>query len=76
MSRWSYAAKAADTLVVEARSADVALACAFFSFAEYDAALIAERRAAGLYGPKRGRWRFATLAAVLLGLATVIILIV
>jgi hypothetical protein len=33
------------------------LACAYSSSAEYDAALIAERRAAGVYGPKRHRKR-------------------
>ena len=31
------------------------MACAYSSSAEYDAALIAERRAAGVYGPKRQR---------------------
>jgi DNA invertase Pin-like site-specific DNA recombinase len=63
-------------LVVEASSAGVALACVFSTSAEYDAALIAERRAAGFYGPKRRGRRFATLAAVALALATIIILVV
>ena len=36
-----------------AARAGAALACAYSSSAEYDAALIAERRAAGVYGPKR-----------------------
>ena len=36
-----------------AARAGAALACAYSTSAEYDAALIAERRAAGVYGPKR-----------------------
>ena len=76
MSRWSDAAQAADILVSEANSAGLALACAFSSSAEYDAALIAERRAAGIYGPKRGGRRLVTFSAVALALATLILLIV
>jgi len=38
-----------------AERAGLALACPFSSSAEFDAALIAARRAAGVYGPKRGR---------------------
>jgi hypothetical protein len=53
------------------------LACAYSSSAEFDAALIAERRAAGIYGPKRHRKRnLATAAAVAAGLAVIIFLIV
>ena len=36
-----------------AERAGDALACAYSSSAEFDAALIAERRAAGIYGPRR-----------------------
>jgi hypothetical protein len=60
-----------------AERAGAALACAYSSSAEYDAALIAERRAAGVYGPKRHRKRkLATAAGVAAGLAVIIFLIV
>jgi len=60
-----------------AERAGAALACAYSSSAEYDAALIAERRAAGVYGPKRQRKRMlATAAGVAAGLAVIIFLIV
>ena len=53
------------------------MACAYSSSAEFDAALIAERRAAGIYGPKRYRKRrLATAAGVVAGLAVIIFLIV
>lgn len=60
-----------------AERAGAALACAYSSSAEYDAALIAERRAAGIYGPKRHcKRRLATAAGVAAGLALIIFLIV
>lgn len=60
-----------------AQRAGAALACAYSSSAEFDAALIAERRAAGVYGPKRHRKRkLATAAGIAAGLAVVIFLIV
>jgi hypothetical protein len=60
-----------------AERAGAALACAYSSSAEYDAALIAERRAAGVYGPKRQRKRMlATAVGVAAGLAVIIFLIV
>lgn len=60
-----------------AERAGAALACCYSSSAEFDAALIAERRAAGVYGPKRHRkQRFATVAGVVAGLAAIILLIV
>jgi hypothetical protein len=60
-----------------AQRAGAALACVYLSSAEFDAALIAERRAAGVYGPKRYRKRkLATLAGVAAGLAVIIFLIV
>jgi hypothetical protein len=46
-----------------AERAGVALACAFSNSAEFDAALIAARRAAGVYGPRRHRRRMLTTAA-------------
>ena len=60
-----------------AARAGAALACAYSTSAEYDAALIAERRAAGVYGPKRHRKRMlATAAGVTAGLTLIIFLIV
>jgi len=44
---------------------------------EYDAALIAERRAAGVYGPRRYRkQRLATAAGVAVAVAAIILLVV
>ena len=60
-----------------AARAGAALACTYSTSAEFDAALIAERRAAGVYGPKRHRQQMlATAAAVAAGLAVIILLIV
>ena len=65
------------SLQVYARSAGAALACAFSSSAEYDAALIAERRAAGVYGPKRRRKRMlVTAGGIAAALAVIVLLIV
>jgi hypothetical protein len=69
----------ADSIALEvyAERAGAALACAFSSSAEFEAALIATRRAAGVYGPRRYRRRFiiaacAIVAAVfLVGLSVV-----
>jgi hypothetical protein len=66
----------ADALALEdyARRAGAALACAFSNSAEYDAALIAERRAAGIYGPRRRRRQLlGTTAAIALALAVLLI---
>jgi hypothetical protein len=75
----SYAARPEadlDLLKAHATRAGAALACAFSSSAEFDAALIAERRAAGVYGPRRYRkWRLAMAARALAGLVAVVILI-
>ena len=60
-----------------AERAGAALACAYSSSAEFDAALIAERRAAGIYGPKRHRKQMlVTAAGIAAGLAVIIFLIV
>jgi hypothetical protein len=60
-----------------AERAGAAMACVYSSAAEYDAALIAERRAAGVYGPRRHRkQRLATAAGIVAGLAVIILLIV
>ena len=58
-----------------AEGAGAALACAYSSSAEFDAALIAERRAAGVYGPKRHRKQMlVTAAGVAAALAVIILL--
>jgi hypothetical protein len=64
-------------LALVAERAGAALACAYSSSAEYDAALIAERRAAGVYGPKRHRKQMlVTAAGIAAGLAVIVFLIV
>lgn len=70
----------ADVLQLEAYAerAGAALACAYSNSAEFDAALIAARRAAGVYGPRRHRRRrmLATVAGVAAGLAFAAFLII
>ena len=69
----------AQVLALEAYAQDAgaAMACAYSSSAEYDAALIAERRAAGVYGPRRYRTqRLATAAGIAAALAVIVFLIV
>lgn len=68
----------ADVLALEAYAerAGAALACVYSSSAEFDAALIAQRRAAGVYGPRRHRkQKLMTAAGVAAGLAVIIFLI-
>jgi len=73
MSRMSLAGRTAPetvTLEAYAERAGTALACVFSNSAEFDAALIAARRAAGVYGPKRQRWQMLmTVLGVVAGLA-------
>jgi hypothetical protein len=65
------------SLELYAKVAGAALACDYSSSAEYDAALIAERRAAGVYGPKRHRkQQLAAIAGIAAGLAVILLLIV
>ena len=60
-----------------ATRAGAALACAYSSSAEFDAALIAERRAAGVYGPKRRRKQMlVTAAGIAAGFAVIALLII
>ncbi|KQZ00942.1 hypothetical protein ASD45_08765 [Pseudolabrys sp. Root1462] len=67
------ASAAALSLEAYAEQAGVALACAYSSSAEFDAALIAERRAAGVYGPKRQRRQMLIAGAgVAAGLAVIV----
>lgn len=69
---------AADVRALEAYAerAGAALACAFSNSAEFDAALISARRAAGVYGPRRHRKQMlVTIAGVAAGLAVIVFLI-
>lgn len=64
------------TLEAYAEGAGAALACTYANSAEFDAALIAARRAAGVYGPKRQRRQMlVTLAGLAAGIAVVVWLI-
>ena len=57
-----------------AACAGFALACSYANSNEYEAALIAARRKAGRYGPKRGAWK-GRIAAIAAGLLAVVVLI-
>jgi hypothetical protein len=59
-------------LDANAAGAGSALACAFSSSAEYEAAIIAARRAAGVYGPKR-QHRHLLLAALALSVMVALV---
>jgi hypothetical protein len=68
-----------DLIALEAYAerAGAALACAYSSSAEFDAAVIAARRAAGVYGPRRHRKpMLVTAAAIAAGLTIIVLLIV
>jgi hypothetical protein len=56
--------------------AGFALACCYANSNEFEAELIAARRKAGVYGPKRGSWpgRIAAIAVGLLALVALILL--
>jgi hypothetical protein len=75
----SHGSSLAQSVALEgcALSAGAALACAFSSSDEYEAALIAKRRAEGRYGP-RAQWRrtIAGAAAIAVALAVVIAFVV
>jgi hypothetical protein len=64
----------AHAVALEAAAAHAgdALACVYSSSAEYDAALIRARRAAGVYGPKRTRRHILLSAVALLTAATAV----
>ncbi|MEJ2625743.1 MAG: hypothetical protein P8Z80_14735 [Pseudolabrys sp.] len=67
-----------DILALEARAAHagLALACSYSNSAEFDAALIAARRAAGVYGPRRHRRQIlAAIAGVAAGLTVLLLAI-
>ncbi|MBV9348660.1 MAG: hypothetical protein JOZ70_08965 [Pseudolabrys sp.] len=64
------------TLEAIAARAGAALACSFSNSDEYNAALIAERRAAGIYGPRRHRRHMIVSAAgVSAGLAFLLLIL-
>lgn len=59
-----------------AERAGAAWACSFATSDEFDAAIIAERRAAGVYGPRRARRQlFQTVSGVIAGVGAVALLI-
>jgi hypothetical protein len=58
-----------------AERAGAAWACTYSTSAEYDAALIAQRRAEGVYGPRRHRQMFLTATGVAAGLGALMLLI-
>jgi hypothetical protein len=65
------------SLELYAERAGSALGCAYSNSAEFDAALIAARRAAGVYGPKRHRRQIlATAAGIAAGLIFVVFLMI
>ena len=62
-----------DSGALEVAGAGLALACSYSSSDEYEAAIIAERRAAGAYAPKRSVhpiWFAVAVAIAALVLAT------
>jgi hypothetical protein len=63
------------TLEAYAERAGSALACSYSSSAEFDAALIAARRAAGVYGPRRRRRALVTAACIAAGLLVIALII-
>jgi hypothetical protein len=67
---------AAPTLEGCAEGAGRALACIFSSSDEYEAALIAERRAEGRYGLRRRRAHLMLLGAVMLAVAVIVSVLV
>lgn len=78
MSQWSHGGyPQGDVLALEAQAerAGMALACPYANSAELDAELIAARRAAGVYGPRRYRRRAMTVAGIAAGLAAIVIIV-
>jgi hypothetical protein len=65
MWHWHRFASDFETLEMAAQRAGMALACPFASSAEFEAATIQAKRAAGIYGPKRRRRQvFSIVAAI------------
>ena len=61
-----------ETLEIAVQRAGTALACSFASSAEFEAATIRAKRAAGIYGPKRRR-RQAFLIVLTIAAAALLI---
>ncbi|HVV60482.1 MAG TPA: hypothetical protein VHD14_01880 [Pseudolabrys sp.] len=72
MSRAARSDVPALTLEAYAERAGLALACPYSSSAEFDAALIAARRAAGVYGPRRHRRQMLATAAAILAAVLIV----
>ena len=74
--RWMPSRLHADMLALQstAEHAGRALACSFGSSAEFEAALIKSRLAAGVYGPKRRR-RFVAYTGAAVGTLVALVLI-
>ena len=60
------------TLELTAQQAGSAMGCSFASSAEFEAATIAAKRAAGIYGPKRHRRHALWIAAAIVILVVLI----
>lgn len=78
MARWLHGGRSDTDLLAleaEAEGAGAALACVYSSSAELDAALIAARRAAGVYGPKRQRRQLMASAFALTAALAIILLL-
>lgn len=76
MPQWSQGGSSqGDALALEAQAAraGMALGCTYSGSAELDAELIAARRAAGVYGPRRYRRQVMTLAGMAAGLAVLVL---
>jgi hypothetical protein len=73
---WIQSRLTADVLALEsnAERAGFALACSFGSSAEFEAAVIRSRLAAGVYGPKRRR-RSMAYAGIAIGVLIALVLI-
>jgi hypothetical protein len=74
---WLPSRLTADTLALQssAERAGRALACAFASSAEFEAAVIRSKLAAGVYGPKRRRRSFTFAGAAIGALIAVVLLL-
>jgi hypothetical protein len=65
-----------ETLEIAVHNAGSALACSFSSSAEFEAATIEAKRAAGIYGPKRRRRHAAWMACGIIIVALVMIALI
>ncbi len=62
-------------LRASAERAGRALACLFSSSDEFEAAIIKERRAAGVYGPRRHAWDVAVTVLLTVALAAAFLML-